>query len=226
MKTADYMLYPAETEPETSPLFLLLGEERADRVRDLLRELKAPPCSLAACPAADWNRDLSPWPAPAVFRGGEDFGGGGEATLEKLAHTVLPVLREDLSAPAAPVYLAGYSLAGLLAVWGLFRLPWPAGAVCCSGSLWFPGFPEYAQTHPLAGRPERVYLSLGDKEKKTRNPALNRVEDCTLAFRDLLLDRGVSSTFALNPGNHFQEPDKRMALGIAWCLEDSRGAAR
>ena len=223
MSGTDHILYPAEKERETAPIFLLLGEEKADRVLDCLRELTEAPVSLAACPVEDWDRDLSPWPAKAVFKGGEDFGGGGDAALARLEQTVLPAVRASLSAPEAPVYLAGYSLAGLLAAYALFRLPWLTGAVCCSGSLWFPGFLEYAEAHSPAGKPERAYLSLGDKEKKSRNPVLSRVEEDTSAFRDLLLARGTDCTFVLNPGNHFQEPDKRMALGIAWCLERNRG---
>jgi predicted alpha/beta superfamily hydrolase len=222
MSGSDQILYPAERERETAPVFLLLGEEKADRVLDCLRELTDAPFSLAACPVEDWDRELSPWPAKAVFKGGEDFGGGGDAFLERAEQAILPAVREGLGAPAAPVYLAGYSLAGLLAAYALFRLPWLTGAVCCSGSLWFPGFIEYAEAHPLAGKPERVYLSLGDKEKKSRNPVLSRVEDCTTAFRDLLLSRGINSTFVSNPGNHFQEPDRRMALGITWCLDRER----
>lgn len=219
-----HILYPAERERETAPVFLLLGEERGEKVRDALGALTTnAPCSLAVCPVPDWNRDLSPWPAKKVFKGGEDFGGGGDAFLADLERAVLPAVRSALCAPEAPVYLAGYSLAGLLAAYGLFRLPGLAGAVCCSGSLWFPDFLAYAETHLPAGRPERVYLSLGDKEKQSRNPVLSRVEDCTLAFRDLLRARGIDCTFVRNPGNHFQEPDKRMALGIAWCLEGEAG---
>ena len=178
----------------------------------LIREMAGKDFLLIAMKVGNWNHDLTPWGAKAVF-GSEDFGDGAEDTLK----AVLEELR--LYDRRKKFYIGGYSLAGLLAAYALFRLPGLAGAVCCSGSLWFPGFSEYAETHPLAGEPERVYLSLGDKEKRSRNPVLSRVEDCTLAFRDLLLARGADSVFRPEPGNHFQEPDKRMARGIAWCLE-------
>ena len=38
---------------------------------------------LVALKVEDWNRDLSPWKAPAVF-GNEDFGDGAEETLAKV----------------------------------------------------------------------------------------------------------------------------------------------
>ena len=216
---AEYQLIPAETGQETAPLFLLLGEEDGNPVAARVRELSKVPFSLAAIPAEDWDAALSPWPAGAVFKGSADFGGGGDATLAMLEARILPRVWEELRAPSTPVYLAGYSLAGLLTAYALFRLPTLAGAVCCSGSLWFPGFSEYAEAHALAGRPSRVYLSLGDREKKSRNPVLSRVEDCTLRFRDLHLDRGIDCAFYPEPGNHFQDPEGRLARGIAWCLE-------
>lgn len=215
----EFALYPAEAGAETAPLFLLLGDgERAGAAAERVRALTQRPFSLAGLPVEDWNMALSPWPAKAVFKGSEDFGGGGDATLRDLGIRILPRVREALGAPTAPVYLAGYSLAGLLAVYGLYRLPGLAGAVCCSGSLWFPGFLEYAADHDPAGQPERVYLSLGDREKRSRNPVLSRVEENTLRFRDLLTVRGIPCAYFPEPGNHFQDPEGRLARGIAWCL--------
>ena len=214
----DCALFPA-ADP-AAPLFLLLGEdgEEAKTVSARVRELTERPFSLAAIPIGDWDRDLSPWPSKAVFKGSEDFGGGGDATLERITGELLPRLREELGAPEAPVYLAGYSLAGLLAAYALFRLGSLRGAVCCSGSLWFPGFLDYARERPLAGAPAFVYLSLGDKEKKSRNPVLAGVEDCTLGLRDLLAERGVDCVYVSEPGNHFQDPEGRLARGISRCL--------
>ena len=34
-----------------------------------------------------------------------------------------------------------------------------------------------------------------------------------------LRSRNVDVTFELNPGNHFQDPDLRMAHGIRWILD-------
>ena len=216
----DAVLFPAETGAETAPLFLLLGEDggEARAIGDRLRALTQRPFSLAALPVEDWDRDLSPWPGKAVFKGSADFGGGGDAALEHISRELLPRIRGELGAKEAPAYLAGYSLAGLLAAYALFRLPELSGAVCCSGSLWFPGFMEYARSHDLAGAPRLVYLSLGDKEKKSRNPVLSRVEDCTLALRDLLADRGVECVYVSEPGNHFADPAGRVARGLARCL--------
>lgn len=47
------------------------------------------PFRYLAVQVENWNRDLSPWPAPAVF-GDEDFGDGAEALLEE----ILPLCAE------------------------------------------------------------------------------------------------------------------------------------
>ena len=48
---------------------------------------------LAAFKINDWNRELSPWPAPAVF-GDEDFGDGAAETLNYITETLLPEIRQ------------------------------------------------------------------------------------------------------------------------------------
>ena len=63
---------------------------------------------LLALQVADWNRDLSPWPAPPVF-GKVPFGNGAKETLQE----VLTFTAD----PAKKYYLGGYSLAGLFALW-------------------------------------------------------------------------------------------------------------
>ena len=51
-------------------------------------ELLKAPCTLAVIEGVEWNRELSPWAADAVFRNGGDFGGGGEVFLGELTGAV------------------------------------------------------------------------------------------------------------------------------------------
>ena len=44
--------------------------------------------ALFAADGYDWNADLSPWPAKACFKGGEDFAGRAPAQLEWLAGAI------------------------------------------------------------------------------------------------------------------------------------------
>ena len=63
---------------------------------------------LIAFQVENWNLDLSPWSAPAVY-GEEDFGDGASRTLlEVLGYCTDQSKR---------YYIGGYSLAGLFALW-------------------------------------------------------------------------------------------------------------
>lgn len=51
-----------------------------------------------------------------------------------------------------------------------------------SGSLWYPEFRDYVQSHEMKRKPEKLYISLGDKEAKTRNPYMKTVRENTEAI--------------------------------------------
>ena len=162
---------------------------------------------LIAIRVGDWNTDLSPWKAPAVF-GKEDFGGGADRTLkEALKYT------ED---PAKTYYIGGYSLAALFAIWAVYQTDVFMGAAAASPSVWFPGFADYMKENRI--RTGKVYLSLGDREEKTRNPVMATVGDRIREAHDLLKEQGVDTILEWNQGNHFRDADIRTAKGFAWVM--------
>lgn len=199
-------------------VFLLTGDEDGTRVWDTARQLTAQPFSLATIPVMDWNRDLSPWAARRVFKCGEDFGGGADTFLQTLENEVVPTVKTELKTDA-PCILAGYSLAGLCALSAAYRTTSFTGVISASGSLWFPGFSDFAASHAFARRPERVYFSLGDKESRTKNPVMCLVEENTRMLCAAYAAQGIETTFEMNPGNHFQDAELRLAKGVAWILE-------
>lgn len=155
--------------------------------------------------AFDWNRDLSPWPASRVFAEGEDFAGGADAFLREITPYA--------AAMPHPAVIAGYSLAGLFALYACTRTDLFAGCACVSGSLWYPDFIPYLQKHPVRCR--AVYFSLGEKEKMTRHPLMKTVED-RMAEAQRIVSAGAASVFVRQPGGHFREPDRRVREGIRW----------
>ena len=68
-------------EPSARIVLLHLADERdlaeTDTLYACIRAETEVPFFLAGYGVSDWNRDLSPWPAPPVF-GSEGFGGGAE----------------------------------------------------------------------------------------------------------------------------------------------------
>lgn len=172
------------------------------------------PFSFAAFPAEDWNRQLSPWEAPAVF-GSEGFGDGAAETLKYITDTLLPCLRERSSCDTLRIFLGGYSLAGLFSLWAAYQTDSFHGIAAVSPSVWFPGWIGYAGQNTI--KSERVYLSLGDREMKTKNQIMSTVGDCIQRQYDLLASSGTCAcTLEWNPGNHFREPALRTVKGFAW----------
>ena len=174
--------------------------------------------SLLEVSGMDWNRDLSPWEAPAVFKNDAQFGGKADDYLHELTEKVIPAAVSEMGSKPKSVFIAGYSLAGLFAVYSLYKTSVFSGAASASGSFWFPGFLEFVSSHELASKPSKVYLSLGDKEAKTRNSVMSMVQDNTERLVTLYKAKGIDVVYELNPGNHFQDPAKRMAKGIARLL--------
>lgn len=165
---------------------------------------------LIAAKVGNWNKDLSPWKAPAVF-GSEDFGEGAGDFLKAL----LPLCSDSEKS----YYIGGYSLAGLFALWAAHQSDVFDGVAAASPSMWFPGFTDYMKKTSV--RTGAVYLSLGDKEAKARNPVMATVAERMELAREILESKGVDVIFEWNPGNHFKEPDLRTAKAFAWLLNKS-----
>ena len=164
-------------------------------------------CSLIAIKVDDWNKDLSPWKAPAVF-GKEDFGGGAAATLEE-------VLKYTQDA-GKTYFIGGYSLAALFAIWAAYQTDVFRGVAAASPSIWFPDFVDYMRDNSIHAR--KVYLSLGDREEKTRNHVMASVGDCIRDAYELLQANGTTCTLAWNKGNHFKDANLRTAAAFAWVI--------
>lgn len=199
------------------PFYPHEGKELQDLEAALERTLPGAACTVAAFQSEDWNRDLSPWEAPTAF-GGEPFSGKGPDTLRWLGREYLPWIREQ-EPGLGKCYVMGYSLAGLFALWSLYETRLFDGAVCCSGSLWIDGWEEYVRTHEIQA-PSEIYLSLGGKEEKTRNPLMAQVGERTrLQERILKADPKVSRcVLTWNPGGHFADSAARLAKGMSWML--------
>lgn len=163
---------------------------------------------LTAAVVNHWNRDLSPWKAPAVF-GNETFGEGAGDTLECLLK-----ICADLE---KTYYIGGYSLAGLFSLWAAYQTDRFQGIAAASPSVWFPGFLPYMKEHKIYS--PRVYLSLGDREEKTKNPALSCVGECMRKGYDWLECHGIHCILEWNQGNHFKDPALRTAKAFAWVMQ-------
>ncbi len=172
----------------------------------------------AAVPVESWNDALSPWEAPAVW-GKQGFGGKAADTLRFLTKQVIPTLEQQFRLPEnVKIILGGYSLAGLFALWASTQTDLFCGVAAASPSVWFPGWMEFEQQHPIQA--QRVYLSLGDKEERTKNSAMATVGNHIRTLHSQLTARGVDCTLVWNSGGHFKDADLRTAKAFQWAMED------
>ena len=226
-------------------LIQLVGEHDFAQLPDTVETVSAlagGDFCLTALKVDDWNRELSPWKAPAVFPyrksagdalpvfpcekstgdasavSDEDgFGEGARETLDRVL--------EAASDAGRRYFIGGYSLAGLFALWAVYQTDVFAGAAAVSPSVWFPGFVDYMREKEiLTGR---VYLSLGDREERTGNPVMRTVGRCIRESCEILKGQGTDCVLEWNKGNHFKDPGKRVGKGFGWLLGGmTEGAAK
>ena len=195
-------------------LIQLTGDHELSVLKNEVEEIRKRTSTdfrLIAAKVDEWNYELSPWKAPAVFKK-EDFGGGASKTLENIIALCADKNRK--------YYIGGYSLAGLFALWAACQTDIFSGVAAASPSVWFPGFIDYMKTYKI------VYLSLGDREEKTRNPVMAQIGNCIKEEYRCLLENGINCILEWNKGNHFKEADIRTAKAFAWILNNDSSGER
>ena len=201
--------------PDSKTILIQMVDDHDLEVIDsefrLIKETSSEDFALLAVKVGDWNNDLSPWKAAPVF-GNTPFGDGAPETLSRLVNEIIP----EHCSKDSRLYIGCYSLSGLFALWAAYNCSLFKGAAAVSPSAWFPGFVEYAETNRIMTG--SVYLSLGDKEEKTRNPVMATVGSSIRQLHALYTGAGIPCVLEWNEGNHFREPDVRMAKGFSWLL--------
>jgi len=209
---------------EKAPLFIMpVFDDVPDLIAaqhkrlDSIVEAEKTPFTLAVFGVRDWMNDLSPWHVPAANRNGDDFTGGAEETLGWVLGSLLPAIEERYPCVIDGARgLVGYSMSGLFALWSVYQTDMFDFCASCSGSLWYEGFAEYAEQNKPQSK--YIYLSLGAKEEKTRNPVFARVGNATRRISTALASSPevVESELVLHPGGHTGSASERLAAANLW----------
>lgn len=209
-----------QAEKADCPLIVFHSfSDEGEAVYQELRKQNAPECSFLSISISDWQREMSPWPAAALSKDGESFSGGADVYLENLLSVILPWATERIHGKASFIGIAGYSLAGLFALFALYKTDVFTRVASMSGSLWFPGIKEFCKENAMKILPEKLYLSIGEKESKTRHPILKTMQENTEDLLKHFKSMGIETTYEVNPGNHFQDVNLRCARGILELLQ-------
>lgn len=175
-----------------------------------------------------WNDDFTPWAAPAFRAGEEDPQGRADAYLSCLTEKIKPYMDAHYRTKpeAEHTALFGYSLGALTAVYAIYKTDVFGVIGSLSGSLWFDGFCEFMEREKPVRKNLRVYLSLGKKESRSKNPRMGRVAECTQRARDILaeqLENKECIYFEWNEGSHFHDIEGRFVKAIVWWAEIRNG---
>ena len=211
-------VYPSAVSDMPIIYLNTFSAEEADNVYQTLYDSDCPDFTLVVISGLEWNHDMVPWDIPPVFQNDAPYTGGADHYLQLMTDSIIPTAEKDIQGSIAWRGLAGYSLAGLFAVYSMYRTTLFSRVASMSGSLWFPDFKEYVFSHELVRKPEHLYFSLGNKECKTKNPYMKNVQANTEEIEKLYRQQGIDTVLCMNAGGHFKDTAKRTADGIQWLL--------
>lgn len=205
-------------KPGTPIIYLNTFSNEGQKVYEAAQTAGCPPFTLVAISDLDWNHDMVPWDSPPALKNAEPCTGGADDYLRLLAEEIIPTAEKEITGVPSWRGIAGYSLAGLFALYAIYQTDLFSRIGSMSGSLWFPSMKEYIFSHEPKQWPDCMYFSLGDKESKTRNPILRSVRQNTEDLQSFFQDKGIDTVFQLNPGNHYNHAVDRTAAGLCWLL--------
>lgn len=214
-------IYPGKAADAPVIYLNAVSEEEGIKIYHALLQCECPNFTLVTISGLDWNHEMAPWDAAPVFsKNDTPFTQGADAYLKQLTEEIIPCAECCIQGRVSWRGLAGYSLAGLFAVYAMYQTAHFERIASISGSLWFPDFAAYALFNKPIKNPKRLYFSLGDAESRTKNPYLKTVQSCTEKLVAFYQKQGINTTLCMNAGGHFKDTDIRTAAGILWLLSE------
>ena len=219
--TSNLLLLPTINEEEGSNIFNLVKSKCSNNKLDNFIILTISNLS--------WNDDLSPYYQKDVFKNkySNDFKGKGDIFLNKIINDILPNVREYLflkhNIKISNIGIGGYSLAGLFALYSLYKVDIFSFALINSASLWFNNFIKYIKANKISKNVSNIYISLGNKEHLIKNSTLSKIKDLTLEvvnYLSSLDDPKIKICYKENEGNHFKNNDLRVADSIIYIVNE------
>jgi predicted alpha/beta superfamily hydrolase len=178
---------------------------------------------LISIESGNWNRDFSPWPAPALAKNSEDFSGGAYEYLSNLTKSIKPFIDAHYKTKTEPenTILIGYSLGGLATLYSLYLFETFGKIGSLSGSLWYDRWVEFISSNSPINTAAKVYLSFAKREEHTRNQRIAKVVDCTQKTFYILSKQLISTENIIlerTNGGHFTEVSQRFSKALLWLM--------
>lgn len=197
--------------------YVLLPDKLKDTEMDWLEEMSLRhSMNIVVISGMKWNEVLTPWQAPGLSSKEEDFKGKARYFLDALIGDVFVNTEQSLRLNNPGRHLVGVSLAGLFALWATAHTDRLDSAASVSGSLWYDGFSEWLKGQEL--RCGRYFISLGEKEVKSKNERISSVGTLTQEVVQCLKDKGLDVVFSTDEGNHFDHLRERLEKAFAFIV--------
>lgn len=212
---------------EKYPVVYVNGEKDISEIMDKIEphfKHDCQPFILVGIEPHNWNSDYTPWPATALTKKTETFKGEADNYLYKLIHDIKPFVDENYRTirESNNTALVGYSLAGLAALYAMYKTSTFGKIGSISTSMWYDGFIKFLEKSKPVSNKTKVYMSLGKTEEKSRNQRMAMVGDCTRRAFDLLkiqLSVKENLTFEWNNGGHFADIPERFEKAVVWLMK-------
>ena len=189
------------------PLIILNSFEEDEKLYDKISKDSI----IVSISNIDWDNELTPFKY-------NNFKGNADKYLDELINVIIPEILKNININISYYVIGGYSLAGLFALYSVYKTDLFKKVLSISGSLWYPGIVDFIKSNKISNNVDEIYFSLGDKEKNTKNSVMSKVEDNTREIYEYLSEN-VNSIFEMNPGTHFNDPNKRILKGIEYILK-------
>ena len=186
--------------------YVIAGEKATEEL-----SLHFPDTTFVLLEISDWDRFLSPWKMENPFQRREAFRGEGDVTLSELL-SLIPEVEKNRKYRSRS--LIGYSMGGLFAIWASTRTDLFDSVSSVSGSLWFEGLKDYLSQNRASA--ERIYLTLGKKEKKSSSPVISTVEEKTKEIFSLLSSQSYFVEYKEEEGGHFDNEGQRLINAVSF----------
>ena len=217
-------LFYDENNIEKVPVIILnTFDEDGEKIWDLSRKLNSKEYILVTISNINWNEEMSPWYMDKLYKNDSEYTGKADEYIKILVDKIVPqirnVINSELKKEISYFTIAGYSLAGLFAVYSMYKTNIFRRIISCSGSYWYPNFIEFVNSEEVKNKAEKIYFSLGNKESKVKNEMISKVEENTKYLAEFYKENGIETIYVENEGNHFQDVISRIVKGICWILD-------
>lgn len=167
-------------------------------------------------PVDEWSNILAPWNTPEGWPQYVACTGGANEYAKTFLNEIMPAAEQNLD--VSDRYIAGYSLAGLFALYLFTKTDKFKSAACPSGSFWFPNFGTWFDKQELKRIPTAVFFSCSRDEYYSDNEYLAPVRDNLKLIEQKLKKAGTKTAFVLDAGDHYEDVLQRTVYALCWVL--------